>query len=123
MGEISELEGLLSCFKCKFKIGRFRQIGQQCSCDEWITPCFQISVSKVDISRKKQKVFKIDQTAYFTKESGIEEKINAVHSAVEWKANRDIELPQQVIPPENENPVCDGISAELLEGSCVHPVC
>merc|ERR1712232_661108 len=51
MGNISEMEGLLTCFKCKAKLGRFTYCGQQCSCDEWMWPAFQISVSKVDISR------------------------------------------------------------------------
>merc|ERR1712228_1112207 len=65
LGNISEMEGLLSCYKCKSKMGRFNYYGQKCSCNEWICPSFQVSVSKVDISRKRQKYLKTNQAKYF----------------------------------------------------------
>ncbi|KAG8093535.1 hypothetical protein GUJ93_ZPchr0012g19683 [Zizania palustris] len=44
------LEGKLSCIHCGARLGYFNWSGIQCNCGSWITPAFQISKSKVDIS-------------------------------------------------------------------------
>ena len=74
MGNTSEMEGLLSCFKCKNKIGRFNYYGQKCSCNQWICPSFQVSVSKVDISRKRQRYFQTNSASYFVDGGNKEEE-------------------------------------------------
>ena len=77
MGSTSEMEGLLCCFKCTHKVGRFSYRGQQCSCTEWVYPSFQVSVSKVDNSRKRQTYFKLNQTAYFQPQDHVEREEEA----------------------------------------------
>uniref|UniRef100_A0A0E0RDE7 protein-tyrosine-phosphatase n=1 Tax=Oryza rufipogon TaxID=4529 RepID=A0A0E0RDE7_ORYRU len=48
--EDGALEGKLSCIHCGARLGYFNWSGIQCNCGSWITPAFQISKSKVDIS-------------------------------------------------------------------------
>jgi dual specificity phosphatase 12 len=48
--EEGALEGKLSCIHCGARLGYFNWSGIQCNCGSWITPAFQISKSKVDIS-------------------------------------------------------------------------
>ena len=72
MGDTTQMQGLLCCFKCKQKLGRFCYRGQQCSCDEWVYPAFQISVSKVDILRKRQAYSRMDQAVYFQRQEAEE---------------------------------------------------
>ncbi|KAM0851976.1 hypothetical protein ACQ4PT_052049 [Festuca glaucescens] len=48
--EDGALEGKLLCIHCGARLGYFNWSGIQCNCGSWITPAFQISKSKVDIS-------------------------------------------------------------------------
>ncbi|KAF7071730.1 hypothetical protein CFC21_076989 [Triticum aestivum] len=48
--EDGALEGKLSCIHCGARLGYFNWSGIQCNCGSWITPAFQISKSKVDVS-------------------------------------------------------------------------
>ncbi|KAK3139266.1 hypothetical protein QOZ80_5AG0380460 [Eleusine coracana subsp. coracana] len=48
--EEGALEGKLSCIHCGARLGYFNWSGIQCNCGSWVTPAFQISKSKVDIS-------------------------------------------------------------------------
>jgi dual specificity phosphatase 12 len=48
--EEGALQGKLLCANCEAKLGNFNWSGIQCSCGSWITPAFQISKSRVDIS-------------------------------------------------------------------------
>ena len=41
-------KGVLSCSKCKCKLGSWSWVGLQCSCQEWVCPAFQIPASRVD---------------------------------------------------------------------------
>lgn len=43
-----ELEGKLYCRKCKSRVGSWSWIGKKCSCNEWISPAYQFTVSKID---------------------------------------------------------------------------
>ena len=48
MGDISAIEGKISCPKCDTKVGNWNWSGSQCSCGTWVTPAMQIPSSKVD---------------------------------------------------------------------------
>lgn len=48
MGDLSEIEGIINCPKCKNKVGGWRWDGEQCSCGVWITPSIYVVKSKVD---------------------------------------------------------------------------
>jgi dual specificity phosphatase 12 len=48
-GDISDVEGRLSCPKCKTKVGTWHWAGAQCSCGTWVSPAVQIPKSKVDV--------------------------------------------------------------------------
>eukprot|EP00899_Mesostigma_viride_P029501 jgi/Mesvir1/9736/Mv12200-RA.1 len=43
-----DVEGDISCPKCKGKLGGFNWSGLKCSCGAWFTPGFRISTAKVD---------------------------------------------------------------------------
>ena len=48
-GPSNECEGKLNCPKCSTKVGIWKWAGTQCSCGTWVTPAFQVVLSKVDI--------------------------------------------------------------------------
>lgn len=48
MGDVSSVEGKLSCPKCNAKLGLYNWTGSQCSCGSWITPAIQIQKGRVD---------------------------------------------------------------------------
>eukprot|EP00897_Mesotaenium_endlicherianum_P002562 jgi/Mesen1/2333/ME000155S01426 len=43
-----EVEGKLTCVKCKARLGAFCWAGMQCSCGAWVTPAFQLHKSRLD---------------------------------------------------------------------------
>jgi dual specificity phosphatase 12 len=49
MGDVSELEGVLYCPKCKTKVGGYKWDGEQCSCGVWIVPSIHVHKAKVDV--------------------------------------------------------------------------
>ena len=46
--EVVKTDGKLQCPKCKARVGHLSWSGLQCSCGTWVTPAFQITVSKID---------------------------------------------------------------------------
>ena len=48
-GPNNDHEGRLNCPKCSSKVGIWKWAGTQCSCGTWVTPAFQVVLSKVDI--------------------------------------------------------------------------
>lgn len=44
--------GRLTCPKCKGRVGSFCWSGATCSCGRWITPSFQLQLSRVDAHLK-----------------------------------------------------------------------
>merc|ERR1712218_490975 len=83
MGDTTKMEGLLSCFKCEHKIGRFNYCGHQCSCKQWICPSFKIIKSKVDIHR----LFEIKNDQHQSNESRNNDEIDDE----EQKENESVE--------------------------------
>lgn len=51
--ERGDIEGRLSCHKCTKKVGNYSWKGSKCSCGEWVTPAFKLSMDKVDKMLKK----------------------------------------------------------------------
>jgi hypothetical protein len=43
------MHGKLCCSKCSARVGQWSWIGGTCSCGLWLSPAFQINISKVDI--------------------------------------------------------------------------
>ena len=43
------VSGKLACPKCAGRLGAFSWAGEQCGCGCWVTPAFQLHVSRVDI--------------------------------------------------------------------------
>ena len=46
--------GKLKCFKCSSRLGHWNWSGSQCSCGVWVTPAFQITLSKIDLKSAPQ---------------------------------------------------------------------
>merc|ERR1712070_1273578 len=46
--EAGLLQGKLCCPQCNSRFGNFNWAGQQCSCGCWVTPAFQINLSRID---------------------------------------------------------------------------
>ncbi|KAG0563809.1 hypothetical protein M758_8G057600 [Ceratodon purpureus] len=42
------VEGKLQCVKCEARLGNFNWSGMQCSCGAWVTPAFQLHLSRMD---------------------------------------------------------------------------
>lgn len=49
MGNMSEVDGKLTCPNCETKVGIWNWSGAQCSCGSWIVPAIQIPISRVDL--------------------------------------------------------------------------
>ena len=47
-------DGKLKCFKCSSRLGHWNWSGSQCSCGVWVTPAFQITLSKIDLKSAPQ---------------------------------------------------------------------
>ncbi|KAI5172610.1 hypothetical protein NEFER03_1666 [Nematocida sp. LUAm3] len=45
-----EVQGRITCKRCKYSLGRFKWQGSKCSCGKWIFPYISIHISSVDIS-------------------------------------------------------------------------
>ena len=43
------VSGKLACPKCAGRLGAFNWAGEQCGCGCWVTPAFQLHVSRVDV--------------------------------------------------------------------------
>jgi len=52
MGDMKEVEGKLSCPKCKGRVGSWNWSGAQCSCGYWCVPAIQILKSRVDLKKR-----------------------------------------------------------------------
>eukprot|EP00055_Hartaetosiga_balthica_P005619 m.16740 g.16740 ORF g.16740 m.16740 type:complete len:320 (+) comp4662_c0_seq4:305-1264(+) len=63
-----EVEGKILCPKCDFRLGTFNWSGGQCSCGGWITPCFQIQKSRVDVLELPQQAVSTNSTTTITTE-------------------------------------------------------
>ena len=50
--DVEKTEGMLKCIKCKSRVGHWSWSGSQCSCGIWVTPSFQITLSKMDFKVK-----------------------------------------------------------------------
>ena len=50
-GALESPSGKLHCPHCQSKIGSFAWYGANCDCGKWVTPAFQISISKVDLKQ------------------------------------------------------------------------
>ena len=48
-GVHKQRKGKLACPKCAGRLGAFSWAGEQCGCGCWVTPAFQLHVSRVDI--------------------------------------------------------------------------
>jgi dual specificity phosphatase 12 len=46
--EEGHLQGKLCCPNCSSRFGNFNWAGLQCSCGCWVTPAFQVNVSRID---------------------------------------------------------------------------
>ena len=49
MQDDSEVEGKISCPRCRSRVGSYCWAGLMCSCGEWVTPAIKFTKSKIDL--------------------------------------------------------------------------